>query len=101
MVNGTRFLALFLLIVIAYSLATCQGNRFRQGGLEVYVSRLQEYEKQERRHSDFWLGLYGYVWGCTMELWSDWALKLTTLKPHKRLYFQRGLKALSLIQSSV
>ena len=100
-VNDARFLALFLLIVIAYSLATCQGDRFRHMGLEVYVSRLQEYKRQERRHSDFWLGLYGYVWAWTMVLWSDWARQLTALKPHKRLYFQRGLKALSLIQSNL
>ena len=69
-------------------------------GLKVYVARLQKYGRQERRHSDFWLGLYGDVWVCAMELGSEVALKLTALKPHKRLYFQRSLKALSLIQSS-
>ena len=99
-VNDTRFLALFLLIVMAYSLATCQGSCFRKVRLEVYVVRLQEDSRKERRHSDFWLGLYGYVWACAMEIWSEVALKLTALKPHKRLYFQRGFKALSLIQSS-
>jgi len=32
-----------------------------------------------------------------MELWGDWALKLIALKPHKRLYFQRGFDALTLM----
>jgi hypothetical protein len=36
-----------------------------------------------------------------MELWADWALQLMALKPHKRLYFQRGLQALSLMQQAV
>ena len=32
------------------------------------------------------------------EVWADRALKLIVLKPHKRLYFQQGFYALSLIQ---
>jgi len=36
-----------------------------------------------------------------MELWSDLALRLMALKPHKRLYFQGGFQALSLIQQAV
>ena len=33
-----------------------------------------------------------------MDLWADWAYRLMALKPHKRLYFQRGFVALSLIK---
>ena len=100
-VNDVRFLALFLLIAIAYSLATCQGSFLRKSGVEVYIARLKQYGRQNPKHSDFWLGLYGYVWGCAMEVWADWATHLMALKPHKRLYFRRGLNALSLIQSTV
>jgi hypothetical protein len=30
-------------------------------------------------------------------LWNDWVLRLIALKPHKRLDFQRGFLALSLM----
>jgi len=36
-----------------------------------------------------------------MELWADWALNLIALKPHKQLYYQRGLSALSLMQQAL
>ncbi len=36
-----------------------------------------------------------------MELWADLALGLIALKPHKRLYFQRGFHALSLMKQPV
>jgi hypothetical protein len=39
--------------------------------------------------------------GVGMELWADWVRQLMALKPHKRLYFQRGLRALSLMQQAV
>ncbi len=36
-----------------------------------------------------------------MELWADLAFLLMALKPHKRLFFQRGFQALSLMKQSV
>jgi|GEM_PF-1758586 len=46
------------------------------------------------------LGLYGQRWRYGMELWADCALSLIALKPHKRLYFQRGFHVLSLMQQA-
>jgi transposase len=42
-----------------------------------------------------------YDWIYVMELWNDWVLRLIALKPHKRLYCQRGFNALSLIQQDL
>ncbi|GCL36925.1 transposase, IS4 family protein [Sphaerospermopsis reniformis] len=39
--------------------------------------------------------LYGFMAG--MELWANLALNLIALNAHKRLFFQRGFQALSLI----
>lgn len=100
-VNHTRFLALVLLITIAYSLATMQGQEMRKLGIEIYAGRIQEHSDKTPRQSDFSFGLYGQRWIYGMELWADWALNLVALKPHKRLYFQRGFYALSLIQQAV
>ncbi len=100
-VNETRFLALVLLIAIAYSLATLQGKWLKKFRIDVYVGRIKEHKDKTPRQSDFSLGLYGQRWKYGMELWADWALNLIALKPHKRLYFQRGFYALSLLQQAL
>ena len=99
-VNETRFLVLVLLIAMAYSWATLQGQRLKRLGIEIYAGRIKEHKDKTPRQSDFSLGLYGQQWRYGMELWTDWALQLIALKPHKRFYFQRGLYALSLIQQA-
>lgn len=86
---------------MAYSLATMQGQGIRKFHIEIYARRVQEHQDKTPRQSDFSLGLYGQRWRYGMELWADWALNLIALKPHKRLYFQRGFCALSLIQQLV
>ncbi|OUL21472.1 IS4 family transposase [Nostoc sp. 106C] len=97
-VNETRFLALVLLIALAYSLATMQGQQMKKLGIDIYAGRILEHKEQTPRQSDFSFGLYGQRWRYGMELWADWVLSLIALKPHKRLYFQRGFYALSLMQ---
>ncbi len=100
-VHDRRFLALVLLLVIAYSLATCAGQVFKQVGAAVYVARLKEAERRHPRHSEFGMGLYGYAWCYGMEIWAQWAWSLMRLKPHKSHYFQKGLKALDLLVSTL
>lgn len=100
-VNEPRFLALVLLIAMAYTLATWQGQWIRKSGIDTYAGRIQEHQDKTLRQSDFSLGLYGQQWQYGMTLWADWVLQLIALKPHKRLYFQRGFYALSLIQQAL
>jgi len=97
-VNDTRFLALVLLIAMAYSLATLYGQAMRKLGIDIYAGRINEHQDKTPRQSDFSLGLYGQRWIYGMELWHAWVLRLIALKPHKRLFFQRGFYALSLMQ---
>ena len=78
-----------------------QGQHLQKLGIETYAGRLKEHNDKFPRQSDFSLGLYGQRWIYGMELWSDWALRLIALKPHKRLYFQRGFQALSLMQKAM
>ena len=100
-VNQQRFLALVLLIVIAYSLATMHGQQMRALRIEPYAGCINKHEYKAPPHSDFSFGLYGQRWIYGMELWADWAFRLMAFKPHKRLYFQRGLRALSLMRQAV
>ncbi|NEQ42319.1 MAG: IS4 family transposase [Leptolyngbya sp. SIOISBB] len=99
-VNDQRFLALVLLIALAYTFATFHGQRLRQLRLNHYAGRLQEHQETTLRQSDFSLGLYGQRWIYAMELWHHGAVQLIALKPHKRLFFQRGLQTLSLMQKA-
>jgi hypothetical protein len=100
-VNETRFLALVLIIIIAYSLATMHGQRMKNLKIEIYAGRIKQHKDRYPRQSDFSFALYGQLWIYGMELWGDLAAALMALKPHKRLFFQRGLNALSLIQQAV
>lgn len=49
-----------------------RNSRFR--GLQKYIGRLQELKRIHRRHSAFWVGLYGCLWVGAMEFWSDLAI---------------------------
>lgn len=100
-VEGQRLMALILLIAIAYTCAVLVGRQLRQTGLHKYLGRLQELKRSHRRHSTFWIGLYGYSWIGAMEFWAGLADELMQLKPHKLLHFQQGLRAMTLIQSTL
>jgi len=98
--NAQRLLSLILLIAIAYSCAVFSGQKLRQMGVQKYVGRLQELKRYYRRHSAFWIGLYGYLWVGAMEQWTTLATLLMRLKPSKLPYFQKGLRAMTLVQSA-
>jgi len=40
-------------------------------GIQKYVGRLREYGRSIRRHSSFWIGLYGQGWVVGMEFCQD------------------------------
>ncbi len=58
-VNDTRFLALVLLIALAYSWATMHGQQLKHLGVDQYAGRIQEHHDKTPRQSDFSRGLYG------------------------------------------
>lgn len=99
--DSQRLISLILLITIAYTSATLSGRNSRQMGLLKYVGRLKELQRLHRRHSAFWVGLYGQLWVGAMEFWADLAHELMRLKPSKLPYFQKGLRAMALIQSAL
>lgn len=70
-------------------------------GVQKYVGRLNKLKRTCRRHSAFWIGLYGQLWIGAMESSTDLASELMQTKPNKLPYFQRGLRAMALIQSTL
>jgi hypothetical protein len=98
--SEARLSSLVLIIAIAYTCALLSGRKIKNIGLQKYISRLKELGRAPRRHSSFWVGLYGYIWVAGMEFLSDLVNKFWQLTPNKLPYFQRGLRAMELIQSS-
>jgi hypothetical protein len=100
-VSKPRLIALVGLIAIAYTIATDRGRRIRRQKIQHYVARPKAKNRTRQQHSNFWIGLYGSIWIQAMDQWSDWATQLMRLKPQKRLFFLRGLRAITLIQSAL
>lgn len=99
--DSHRFTALLVLMTLAYSIASMQGKRIRKKQVQRYIGRVREPKRSSNRHSQFWIGLYGSLWIGSFNLWSTLAHQLMALKPQKRAFFQRGLRAISLIQSAL
>ena len=96
-----RLSSLVLLIAIAYTCATLRGQIIKQTGQQKYISRLTEMGRLQRRHSDFWVGLYGQMWIPGMEFCWRKIQQLMALSPSHLSYYQRGLSAMSVIQKAV
>lgn len=99
--NEARLLALVLLIALAYTCASFLGSTLKQSGVQNYISRLTEFARLQRRHSSFWVGLYGTVWVAGLEFFANLADQFRRVSPHKLPYFLQGLRVMTLIQSSI
>jgi len=99
-ISGDRLISLLLLIAIAYTCATLQGNKISQMGIQKYVGRVKESRRFEKRHSNFYVGLYGYTWVNFQQLCGDLVTNLMKLHRNKQKYYQRGQRAMKLILSA-
>lgn len=99
-VAGNRLISLILLIAIAYSSATFFGQKIKSKGVQKYVGRVKEYGRIQRRHSSFYIGLYGQSWVPYVE--SCWVLvtELMRLNRNKLEYYLRGQRAMEHILSA-
>jgi len=99
--SNSRLLGLVLILAIAYSCMLLFGRKIKNMGLQKYISRLTQLGRVQRRHSSFWVGLYGYMWVAGMEFLSNLVTKFWQLTPNKLPNFQQGLRAMELIQSAL
>ncbi|MBF2063910.1 MAG: IS4 family transposase [Calothrix sp. C42_A2020_038] len=99
-VSGNRLISLILIIAFAYSSATFKGQIIKSKGVQKYVGRIKEYGRIQRRHSCFYIGLYGQIWVNFME--SCWSLvtELMRLNLNKLEYYLKGQKAMKHILSA-
>jgi hypothetical protein len=97
--NNEGLKSLILVIALAYSWAVLQGQKIKQLGIQKYTGRLTEGKRSHRRHSSFWIGLYGQSWVVGMEFCQEIVAELMRIRRNKLPFFQRGLRAMSLILS--
>jgi len=61
------------------------------------VGRLTEKPRTIRRHSSFWMGLYGHSWVIGIEGCEKMIEELMAIRRKKLPFFQRGFRARSLM----
>jgi hypothetical protein len=99
-VSGDRLISLILLIALAYTSATIHGQQIKRKGVQKYVGRVKERTRFQRRHSNFYIGLYGKTWVNSVEPYKDLIRELMTLNRNKLPFYQRGKRAMKLILSA-
>lgn len=60
-----------LLISLAYTSAIIQGIDIKTSKVQRYICRPKESGRIQRRHSNFWIGLYGQSWLNNLQLYID------------------------------
>lgn len=96
-VSGERLISLILIVTFAYSLATFQGQNIKKKGIQKYVARVKEYGRNQRRHSSFYIGLYGKNWvDFTADSW-NLVEELMRINRSRLEHYLRGLRAMELI----
>jgi hypothetical protein len=93
-----RLTRLVLVIAVAYTCAALQGQKVKRIGQQKYVSRLKELQRTSQRHSNFWVGIYGQMWLIGWEFCRVLVEQLMNSSGNKLPFYQRGIKAMSLIQ---
>jgi bifunctional pyridoxal-dependent enzyme with beta-cystathionase and maltose regulon repressor activities len=96
-----KLVRLVLLIAIAMTTAWLQGEKTSILMTSPYICRQKEAGRTKRRHSNFWVGLYGHNWIVAFHECEEWVEELVTSVRNKRTFYQRGLKALTLIQQAL
>jgi hypothetical protein len=96
-VNCERLIGTILWIAIAYTSSTFTGTAIKHRGLQQYVGRIKEPKRIERRHSSFYIGLYGQLWANSQVVNLSEVQELMRLRRNKIKYYQRGQRAMKLI----
>ena len=99
--NDKRLLSLILLIAIAYTCSIQKGQTISFKGVKEYVCRLTESSRRTKRHSNFWVGLYGNLWVQNYHMCHDWVERLMSLTLNKLPFYQQVITAKTLIHLSL
>ena len=93
-----RLVRLILLIAIAMTSAWLQGQKTQFSRQQSYVCRPSDLNRNRKRHSAFWIGLYGYNWIISLNGCQDLVLEMMAAVRNKQAFYQQGVMAMMLIQ---
>ncbi len=96
--NTQRLTNIILLIAIAYTNRAIIGEKLKNKGKQKYIARPEEKRRKTRRHSEFWLGLYGELWCNNYEFYLEEINQIMQLNKNKLTFYQQGLQAMSEIK---
>ena len=85
---------------IAYTISALKGKLIKNNGIQKYVSRLNEAKRQSRRHSNFWLGIYGDLWIIAWDFLVEIIQDMMNINRHKLPFYQKGLRAMSMLKTA-
>ena len=100
-VSDKRLMTLILLVTLAYCQANLSGEIIKNQGIAKYVGRVKEKGRNQKRHSNFYLGLHAIAWLESLQFFAVEIQELIKLSPQKWANYQRGLRAASLIASTL
>jgi hypothetical protein len=98
--RGNRLNSMILVMSLAYLKSTLQGEEINRHQGQKYICRPKEARRIYRRRSTFGVGLDGENWVKNLEQYHQWAAELTSKSPHKRRFYQRGIRAQTIIRST-
>ena len=96
--SSEKLISLIILIALAMTSAWLKGKRTQLQRQEKYICRPQEKGRSRRRHSKFWIGLYGENWLIANDCCWDWVESMMSLVRNKQPFYRRGLRARKLIE---
>jgi hypothetical protein len=86
-----RLTSLVLLIALAYTCAGLRGQAIKYKRQQKYIGRLKELRRVTRRHSNFWVGLYGQMWIAALEFCNDWVRNLMMIQGVQQLILNNSV----------
>ncbi|EDX84257.1 hypothetical protein S7335_1954 [Synechococcus sp. PCC 7335] len=95
-----RFLSIVLLVAIAYTCATSQGQTLKQKALQKYIARPERYDQPNKRHSAFYIGLAAHRWVPFWPRCQQQVFELLVLDRNKLPYHLKDLKAMDAVLSA-
>jgi hypothetical protein len=98
--EGQRLVSLLILIAIAYTASTIAGEKIQLKRVQEYIGRVTEPRRREKRHSNFYIGLYGETWTKYWFSCCQLVSELMKLNRNKSQFYQRGMRAINPIHSS-
>ncbi|WP_322707961.1 IS4 family transposase [Nostoc sp. DedQUE04] len=96
-----RLVRLIFLIALALTSAWLHGQRTKLQKQQFYICRQEEKNRTSKRHSDFWIGLYGQNWIVAWHECQAWVDEMVGSIRNKQAFYQRGLRAMKLIQQAL